>query len=192
MGLGLPQYKMKIIYSRQSSCLTNLHGGLFLEPVAGPQHDLAAIHCKTVPQSQSSPSSTIPSPQKVESNFFRQETRWGASRLLVTNFLVQGDKIWWFNLWPSLENFDIRKRPFTHWNKRRKWPYKVLKSGIINSAINKISNVLSLEKNELELIKVHLKFSARAQASKIKEYSWKARKIASSKRDESVCKNLST
>ena len=34
-------------YSRQSSCLTILQGGLFLDPVDGPQHDLAAMHCKT-------------------------------------------------------------------------------------------------------------------------------------------------
>ena len=71
----------------------NLQGGLSFDPLDGPQHDLEAMHSKTVPQSQSSPSSTMPSPQNVESIFLRQETRWAAPKFAVTNLLVQGDKI---------------------------------------------------------------------------------------------------
>ena len=101
--------------SRQPWWLKILQGGLFFEPVGGPQQDLAAIHCKTVPQSHSSPTSTIPSPQNVESTFFKQPTRWGASKLEVTKRLVHGDNIWWLSLWPSLENLDIKNRPLIHW-----------------------------------------------------------------------------
>ena len=87
-------YMSFISYCKQSGCLKNLQGGLSLEPDEGPQQDLAAMHCKIVPQSQSSPSSTIPSPQKVESIFFRQPTLCEAPKFAVTNRLVQGDKIW--------------------------------------------------------------------------------------------------
>ena len=38
----------------------------------------------------------------------------GEARLRRTISLVQGERISWFSLWPSLEYFDIRKRPFTN------------------------------------------------------------------------------
>ena len=120
---GWSQHFVYFVYYRslQSSCWRNLQGGLFLDPDGGPQQDLEAIHCKTVPQSQSSFSSTIPSPQKVASDFLRQEMRWAAAKLALTDLLVQGERIWWFNLWPSLENFDIKKRPLIHWKVRLGW-----------------------------------------------------------------------
>ena len=88
--------RLHCVYSRfpHKSCRRKVQGGVFLDPPeGGPQHDLEAIHCKTVPQSQSSPSSTIPSPQKVASVFLRQDTRWAAAKLALTDSLVQGDRI---------------------------------------------------------------------------------------------------
>ena len=86
------------------------------------QQDLEAKYiAKTFSQSQSLFSSKIPSPQKVASVFQRQKMRWAAAKLALTDLLVQGDRIWWFNLWPSLENFDIRKRPLIHWKVRLGW-----------------------------------------------------------------------
>lgn len=91
---------------------------LLPEPSGGTQQDRAAMHWKMVPQSQSSPAWTMPSPQKAVLTLIRQAMRVGEPRFFLTRDLVHGDRISWFSLWPSFEYLDIKNRPFTHCSKK--------------------------------------------------------------------------
>ena len=118
---GWSQHFIYFVYYRslQSSCWRNLQGGLFLDPDGGPQQDLEAIHCKMVWYLYAVFIlfyNTVFTKGCI--GFLRQEMLWAAAKLALTYLLVQGERIWWFNLWPSLENFDIKKWPLIHWKIR--------------------------------------------------------------------------